>query len=144
MQRARLYLKLEALSDPAILSAIRGAVEQFAEAAGFAEEDCRAITVAVDEAVTNIIRHAYQNRHDQPMTLVCEADGAGVEFRLTDTGAAADPAKFCSKPLGEISAGGLGTHIMAHVMNRVTYERSGEVNLLRMSKLLAPKHAQGE
>ena len=135
----RLFLKLELQSDPRVLSVVRSAVQQFASVLGFSEGDCNAITLAVDEALTNVIRHAYQNRHDQPIGLVCEGRDAGAEFILTDCGIAADPANFCSRPLGEVRGGGLGTHIIAKVMDQVSYERSAEGNRLRLFKSLNSK-----
>jgi len=38
---------------------------------GFSEPACRSITRAVDEAMTNIIRHAYGGRPNQPIVLTC-------------------------------------------------------------------------
>jgi anti-sigma regulatory factor (Ser/Thr protein kinase) len=139
----KLSLTLEVQSDPRLLSVIRSAVERFAEVVGFSEEDCRAITAAVDEAVTNVIRHAYQNRHDQPIRIVFEGRDDGLEFVLTDRGLAPDPAKLRGRPLEEVRPGGLGTHIMARVMSRVEYETSAEGNRLRLFKALESKPAGG-
>ena len=54
-----LLLKLEFPSDPELLFVVRGAMERLTERMGFSERECRSVTRAVDEAVTNIIRHAY-------------------------------------------------------------------------------------
>jgi serine/threonine-protein kinase RsbW len=56
-------------SNPQFPSVVRGAVEGLTETLGFPAEQCRAITRAVDEALTNIVRHCYGNRHDQPIAL---------------------------------------------------------------------------
>src|SRR6266700_7025676 len=65
-----LLLRLELPSDPALLCAVRGAIERLTESFGFSPQDCRAVTRAVDEALTNIIRHAYCGRADRPIELL--------------------------------------------------------------------------
>jgi len=59
-----LLLKLELQSNPELLCAVRGAMERLTEKMGFPEPQCRSVTRAVDEAMTNIIRHAYGNQPD--------------------------------------------------------------------------------
>ena len=56
-------------SNPKWLSVVRGAVEQLSKTLGFPEMQCRSITRAVDEALTNIVRHSYGNRPDQPVAM---------------------------------------------------------------------------
>jgi anti-sigma regulatory factor (Ser/Thr protein kinase) len=129
-------VKLVLLSDPRLGGVVRGAVEQFAAAFGLPENQCCALALAVQEAVTNIIRHAYGDRHDQPIELTCSAQRDALEFVLLDEGTAADPGRFCARPLGEVRRGGFGTHIMAQVMDGVHYERLPHRNRLRMIKHL--------
>src|SRR4029077_18873774 len=62
-----LLLKLELRSDPAMLCVVRNALGQLAETLGFSEAECRAIVLAVDEAMTNIIRHAYLGDAGRPI-----------------------------------------------------------------------------
>ena len=68
-----LLLRLELPSNPALLCAVRGAIERLTESFRFFPEDCRAVTRAVDEALTNIIRHAYCGRADRPIELIIPA-----------------------------------------------------------------------
>src|SRR5580698_8523053 len=68
-----LLLRMELPSDPSLLCAVRGAVERLTESFGFSEPDCRAITRAVDEALTNIIRHSYKGRPDRPIEVFVRA-----------------------------------------------------------------------
>src|SRR5580698_1931772 len=64
-----LLLRMELPSDPSLLCAVRGAVERLTESFGFSAPDCRAVTRAVDEALTNIIWHAYNGRPDKPIEM---------------------------------------------------------------------------
>ena len=138
-----LSLKLEVPSDPQILCVVRSAVERFAALAGFSEDDCRSITLALDEAMTNIIRHAYGNRHDQAIELRCRVNQESVEFVLLDRGESVPPEKIRGRPLEEVRPGGLGTHIIAHIMDQVSYEPLPGGNQWKLVKHLPSKRPQG-
>lgn len=129
-----LSLKVVLSSDPRLLSVVRGAVHQLAAVVGFTEEDCHAITLAVDEALTNIIRHAYDNRPDESMELSCRTLEHGLEFVLKDRGHPVDVAKVCARPLEVVKSGGLGTHIIRQIMDQVHYESLPDGNQLRLVK----------
>src|ERR1700720_3095111 len=68
--RGGLLLMLAVYSNPRWLSVVRGAVERLTETLGFPAVQCRSITRAVDEALTNIVRHSYGNRLDPAYRLV--------------------------------------------------------------------------
>jgi len=135
-------VKLELLSDPQLLCAVRGALEPLVEMMGFSEEDRRAIVRAVDEAVSNIMRHSYHGRLDQTIEVhVNRLDasahaepGHGVEILLLDSGPELDPTKLPARPLDEVRPGGLGLHIIRGSMDAVEYKRDGHLNRLRLVK----------
>src|SRR5271170_7861524 len=64
-------LKLELRSHPNLLCVVRGAMEPLMETLGFSAEHCRAIIRGVDEAVSNVMRHSYHGRLDQPIEIYC-------------------------------------------------------------------------
>ena len=135
-------LKLELRSHPNLLCVVRGAMEPLMEALGFSAEHTRAIIRAVDEAVSNIMRHAYHGRLDQPIEIYCSrvrrhANSEleqGVEILLFDCGPAVDTTKLPARPLDEIRPGGLGLHIIRGSMDTVEYKRAGRLNRLRLVK----------
>ncbi|MDP9147941.1 MAG: ATP-binding protein, partial [Acidobacteriota bacterium] len=65
MPKRVLLLDLIFVSDPGLLYVVRAAIERLTEVSGFSPPECRAITRAVDEALANVIRHAYNNRPDE-------------------------------------------------------------------------------
>ena len=93
MPRRQLLLRLQLLSNPQVLCGVRGAVSPIAGVVGFGEEDCRAITLAVDEAIANVIRHAYGGEAGKTIEVefnqLDEANGGkpGLEIVLVDVGA---------------------------------------------------------
>jgi anti-sigma regulatory factor (Ser/Thr protein kinase) len=130
-------LKFELPSDPELLCAVRGAVMQLGTLGGFSEEDCRGVTLAVDEALTNIIRHAYDGKHDQPIWIECCREDDRLEFRLIDRGRAVRPEQLKGRPLDDVRPGGLGIHLIQGIMDEVEYTRVGDRNSLRLVKYLA-------
>ncbi len=123
-------------SDPRLLAVVRSAVAEFAAIWGFEDEKCRSIALAIDEALSNVIRHAYKNRCDQEIELNCQAHADCLEFIFTDCGESADPAKFCGQPLDAVALGGRGTHLIRQIMDEVRYEPLDGRNRLCLKKRL--------
>ncbi len=123
-------------SDCRLLSVVRSAVSELAAVWGFDNEQRRGITLAVDEALSNVIRHAYKNRCDREVEVSCQGHSEYLEFTFLDHGEAADPSRFCAQPLDEVALGGRGTHLIRQIMDEVCYERVAEGNRLRLKKYL--------
>jgi serine/threonine-protein kinase RsbW len=131
-------------SHPKWLSVVRGAVERLTETLGFPAAQCRSITRAVDEALTNIVRHSYRNRLDQPIVMYFRRaqrphDGEvqqGLEILLCDRGPAVDPSKLQVRSFEELRPGGLGLHLIRQAMDIVEFTRKGPTNRLRLVKYL--------
>jgi anti-sigma regulatory factor (Ser/Thr protein kinase) len=144
--RGGLLLMLAVYSNPRWLSVVRGAVERLTETLGFPAVQCRSITRAVDEALTNIVRHSYGNRPGQPITMYFrrarrhrqwEEIESGLEILLCDRGQAVDPSKFRGRPLEEIRPGGLGLYFIRQAMDIVEFSRKSGTNRLRLVRDLA-------
>jgi serine/threonine-protein kinase RsbW len=142
LARRQLLLKLQLQSDPQVLCGVRGAVGPIASIIGFGEEDCRAITLALDEAITNVIRHAYGGKMNRGIEIQfsklngAKADKPGLEILLTDRGAKPKPDALKGSPPGELRPGGLGLHFMRQSMDTVVHKRVGATNRLRMVKFI--------
>jgi len=123
-------------SHPRFLSIVRAAVGELGLVYGLPEESSRGVTLAVDEALANIIRHAYKNRYDQEIELNCQTGANQMEFTLLDWGEPPDPAKICAQPLDDVSLSGRGTHLIKAIMDEVSYERVLGGNQLKLIKHL--------
>jgi anti-sigma regulatory factor (Ser/Thr protein kinase) len=139
-------------SNPEALSLVRASLEQAAEVLHFQESDRRAIVRSVDEALTNVMRHAYGGKGGLPIAITFRrlqgqnhpVESGGIEVVLEDEGIAADPSKLSGRPLDQIRPGGLGLHFMRQSMDKVEFSRKNGKNQLRMVKYLAiPKTASG-
>ena len=145
--RAGLLLMLAVYSNPKWLTVVRAAVERLSETLGFLAVEGASITRAVDEALTNIVRHSYGNRLDQPIVIYFRRTQRqhggqvqnGLEILLCDRGPAIDRGRLQGRPLDEIRPGGLGLHFIRHAMDTVEFTRKNQTNRLRLVKYLAPE-----
>jgi anti-sigma regulatory factor (Ser/Thr protein kinase) len=132
-------LRLSIASDPAELGEVRRQVEAFAHRAGCDEETVTHVMLAVDEALTNIIRHAYGYRDDEQIDLVADVTEGRLRIAIRDYGPRVDPSQIQSRDLSEIRPGGLGVHIMGQCMDSVDYEPAdGGGTVLTMWKTIRP------
>jgi anti-sigma regulatory factor (Ser/Thr protein kinase) len=132
-------IRLEMLSQPRLLAAARAMVGQFAQRMGFSEGACGQISLAVDEALCNIINHGYERRTDGRIWLnLWGLDGSAppmLRIVIEDRAKQVDPAIIKSRDLEDIRPGGLGVHIIREVMDNVQYEQRAEGGMrLSMSK----------
>lgn len=104
-------------SDPALLCIIRAAVSQMCQVAGFNKRTTSKIVLALDEACSNIIRHAYQKETKHKIKLFMKIDKEKIEFTLLDKGIPIDIGKIKSRELDEIRPGGLGVYLIKTVMD---------------------------
>jgi serine/threonine-protein kinase RsbW len=157
LHRAGWLLQLELPSNPELLCVVRSAMMRLTEELGFEAEACRALTRAVDEALANIICHAYRGRPGQPIHLFCRRtevrtigkERNGLEIVLIDRGAAADRKNLCGRSLEDVRPGGLGLHFIQGGVDVMQYQRQARRNRLRLVKYLPtpkpePRIAKGK
>jgi len=100
--------------------------------AGFSEKVVEAFILAVDEACTNVIKHAYGGASDGLIGITVRVLDDRLEVRIQDTGRAFERATYQTPDLAELTrrrrGGGLGVHIMHKLMDEVQYKRTGSVN----------------
>jgi anti-sigma regulatory factor (Ser/Thr protein kinase) len=126
---------VEIPSDPAALFLVRCLVERLAGRLGFPGEDVSRMTLAVDEACTNVIRHAYGHRTEERIGLRFLVTDERVEIHVRDFGPPLDASKLAPRDLREVRPGGLGLHLIRSAMDEVHYEAPAEGGcLLRLVK----------
>ena len=68
---SELLLKLHLQSNPEALCLVRATLERATELLHFQASDSRAIVRSVDEALANVLRHAYKGKRDLPIEISC-------------------------------------------------------------------------
>lgn len=124
------------------LHRVRQIVEREAMEFGFDQETAFRLALAVDEACTNIIKHAYEGNPARSFDL--EIVTADDQFRivLTDEGKGFSPTKLprldMKRYFERMCRGGLGVHIIKLVMDDVDYDMAAnKYNRLSMTKYRA-------
>jgi len=123
------------------LDEMREFAGQAARDAGLNDEQVYAVKLAVDEACTNIIEHAYGHENGGDIECTCMADHTCIKIMLRDHGRPFDPTLVpnpdLTLQLENRPIGGLGVFLMKTLMDEIHYEALGESgNLLTMVKCL--------
>lgn len=152
---------LDIPADPPAMFIVRAVVEKISSRIGFGTEETDKLVLAVDEACTNVIRHAYKNSSDERIVITfrvvsglalslenrgatgeggCDETGKSrdcFEIAIRDFGSGADPATFQGRDLNEIRPGGLGIHFIKSAADRVEYDTPpGGGMLLKLMKFM--------
>ena len=111
-------------SHPKYLCVVRSAIYPLVIEAGFPKKDARRIVLAVDEACSNIIKYAYEGDYTRTYSLDITVEAGRLAVELKDSGKKPDLSKIAPRKLDEVRPGGLGTHFIAAVFDRVEYDTS--------------------
>ena len=114
-------IKFTFTSDSCQLADVRCCVRSFLEKCGFDECSIQLLVLGLDEACTNIIRHAYAH-NGKPVRLEMERLRDRVRFVLRDYGRSCDPKCIRGRDLEDVRPGGVGVHIIRQVFDYVKYE----------------------
>lgn len=140
-------LCLELVSQARYLAAVRTMVGAVAQRLGFDDIQSGQISLAVDEALCNIIKHGYDNAKDGRIWVRLWADetGAtegGLHIVIDDEARQIEVADIRSRDLDDVRPGGLGVFIIREVMDDVAYaKRQGGGMRLSLFKRLDPSAA---
>jgi sigma-B regulation protein RsbU (phosphoserine phosphatase) len=87
------------------------------------EDSVGALELAVNEAASNIMKHAYHGRTDQWIRLEAEAFPNQVSFRLHHLGDPFDPSAVCPPVLDGSQESGFGIYLITQSVDEVRYYR---------------------
>jgi len=137
-------IRLTIFSTPCCLPVVRAALEKMCEMVGLDSRSAGGVVLSVDEALTNVIRHAYGGAWDKPieieLSVIGDSAPAGLRVCLRDYGRAVDPSQIRSRDLSDVRPGGLGVHIMQQCMDCVEYRPAeGGGTILTMVKRIPTK-----
>lgn len=139
MKADTVHLRIHSQTEK--LNLVREFIGEAAREHGFDEEAVGKIMLAVDEACTNIIKHAYGYAPDRTIDLEIQIAGDRFDIVITHSGKSFDPTAVRKPDMQEYfkkyQRGGLGIHLMRTLMDGVEYEALPDSrNLVRMYKYL--------
>ncbi len=104
-------------SHPKYLSVVRNVTSKIGEIYGIDETIVNDLKLAIDEACTNIIRHAYKGDTTKRIIIRYTVNPGQYTVVLEDNGIKADKNKLKGRDLNDIKPGGLGIHFIKRVFD---------------------------
>jgi len=117
------------------LEGVRRWMTEVLESLGFSQQQVFEVNVAMAEALTNVIRHAYGGPSDQRIIVEASWTDDRITICIQDFGQRFDPARHGTPDLDRPAEGGYGIFLMRRFMDEVTYDLSPPVGtILRLVK----------
>lgn len=115
-------------------------LEAFAEEESIGPKDLFAMTLSLDELVTNVISYGYENSAGQEIRISVERVNSDAIMVLEDQGKPFDPTQApepdLSMPVEERRVGGLGIHFVKKMMAEFQYQRVDGWNRVELRRVL--------
>lgn len=128
-------------SSTSFLEDVREFISTHAEEAQFSDMTVEQLKMAVDEACTNVIEHAYAGQAEQPIEIAVSIKPDRFTIRIRDKGRTFDQQAYREPDLIEYArtrkSGGFGVHIMRKLMDEVVWKTTGGYNECLMVKFRA-------
>ncbi len=119
---------LEFHAEPGHLQRVRQFADEICRAARASADDTARVLLAVTEAVSNVIRHAYSTDETGIVRIEGEAFADSVRFSIFDHGATFDRDGVDDPAFDGSSDGGFGIFIIEEVMDEVSLGRDANGN----------------
>ena len=127
-------LRLTVPNDLRELPRVNDLATGILERIGVAGDVVYSAQLAIEEVLSNVIRHGYRDGGRHEIDLVLRADRQGVELEVADDGRAFDPVAApepeLDLPLSERRIGGLGIHLLRAFTRGIRYKRTEDRNVL--------------
>lgn len=125
-------------ASTAYISDVRDFVGQHAQSQGFEPTDIDAIRLSVDEAYTNVIKHAYHFDEEQSVSIRIEVIPTGICISISDRGIPYNLKTYKEPDIADRirnrQRGGVGVFLIHKLMDQVEYLHDEGCNIIRMIK----------
>lgn len=129
------YVEIKIPAKPQYVRVVRLSISGLANCVGFLYDEIEDIKIAVSEAVTNVVQHAYKNKEGD-IVLGCALYQNKLEIMVADKGEGFDFHQIKSKigpykkkeSVSQLREGGLGLYLMDALMDEVKmYNENGVI-----------------
>jgi anti-sigma regulatory factor (Ser/Thr protein kinase) len=119
-------------SNPKYLSLVRSVTAKMGELYGLSSHD-RGCQTGVDEACSNVIKHAYGGDTHKNILVKYRVTKKGFEVLIEDNGIKVQPESIEGRNLNDIRPGGLGVHLIKRAFDIFQFDqRKRKGNRLRL------------
>ncbi|MBU2554110.1 MAG: ATP-binding protein [Bacteroidetes bacterium] len=134
--------KIQLVNQLDQLETISRFLDELAEAWDLSIPFVMKLNLVLEEAFTNIVNYGYQDNETHEIVLVFEKQNERLLVSLIDDAMPYDPT-IAPDPDINLSAeerkiGGLGIFFIRKMMDKVSYQRMGSNNVLKMEKVINP------
>ena len=127
-------------SHPKYLSVIRAVTAKFGAVCGMSDSVTDGIKLAVDEACSNVIKHAYKGDTGKKIVVKYIITGKSFKVVIEDNGIKSDPESMKGRDLDDLKPGGLGIHFIRRYSMSLSLTAGRKTgNRLRLIKYLKGK-----
>lgn len=127
-------------SHPKYLSLVRAATAKIGELYGMDNALIEDVKLAIDEACSNVIKHAYNGDTGKRIRIKFRNTRKDFEVVIEDNGARAQPDSIKGRNLEDIRPGGLGVHFIKRTFDIFEFDsRKQKGNRLRLIKHMEAK-----
>ncbi len=132
------YAEMNISSEPSQLARVRDFVTSFCRAVPtpvLDEDSINQLELAVNEAATNIMRHAHRGRADLRIQVEADSDAEHVVIQFYYGGASFDPTTIPPPSFDGSREGGFGVYLIAKCVDQVYYSQAADGrNCIRLVK----------
>ena len=141
-------LRIQTPGHGSYLAYIRALITDLARKVGFPDDEVAKIEMAVDEACSNVLEHAYDRdkkwhwqHRDPEIRLDIRTEASRLVIEINDHGQGFDFSRYrpadIEERIKDMKDGGYGVHIMRNFMDEVQYSSNDQTgNTLRLVKYL--------
>ena len=106
----------------------------------------RKMNICFDEILNNIVTYGYDGDDERAIDIDVKVSEGNLIVTITDDGKPFNPfderSPDVTLSVEDRPIGGLGVHLVRNIMDRVSYERHGEKNVVRLEKTTEPEETQ--
>ncbi len=133
---------LEVSGNPKCLALIRRVIMVCATPSDFSSSFLNDIKLAVTEACTNVIKHAFKYDQSKRFGIAIKMTATSIEIRIIYRDENFNPLEIPVPDLGQIKEGGLGVFIMRNIMDDVSYSVDEETKTISLLLTKTDSHSR--
>ncbi|MEQ8351009.1 MAG: ATP-binding protein [Leptospiraceae bacterium] len=126
-QKPREVVRMQFPSHPRFVAQMRRFVFDTCIGSGFSNAAAFDLKVITGEALTNIIKYAYDNRTDRPVFLEMFFYRTYLEMRIKDMGKRSPVGQNLARDLSDYRESGLGIFLISHLSDYHYFDQSADV-----------------
>ncbi len=122
------------------------ALQEFCRGLGVTEQTLSSLSLALEESGSNVVNHSLRRDSRQTFHVAFSVDGNAIVIELRDRGPEFDPTQvpFADGTVAEDDhgVGGWGIRLLRRSVDKISYVRDGNENVLRLTKRLDASDAK--